>query len=261
MKIYRVLISSITSSFRYPNIMSSYQLSIKAVPYTTIQGLIGSACGSTNVKDIKFSYIFRYESSFFDIETIYKVRKKNTKVGGCSFEYSAKAKAKRYLAQDGLFPTTAPFKREILFQTYLTLYLTDKEIADSFKSPIFQLLLGRSSDFAKVEDVKEVEVKEVGSVLLNGTILPFNRYRMPGEIYTMPTYFDDTNLARKGVGVEPFVILDGRGKFYSSPKTKYEKFDLNNWKFEKIANKHSSKGDTFFDDELNTPILLRDFQC
>ena len=78
MRLYRVLISSITSSFRYSNMMSSYQLSAKAVPYTTIQGLIGSACGNTNVKDLKFSYTFRYESSFFDIETIYKVQKKKT---------------------------------------------------------------------------------------------------------------------------------------------------------------------------------------
>lgn len=261
MKLHRVLISSITSSFRYPNMMSSYQLTIKAIPYTTIQGLIGSACGSTNIKDIKFSYIFRYESSFFDIETIYKVQKKKTKAGGYSFEYSAKAKNKRYLAQDGLFPTTAPFKREVLYQTYLTLYFTDKKIADSFKSPIFQLLLGRSSDFAKVEEVKEIDVKEVDMVSLNGTVLPFNKYRMSGEIYTMPTYFNQINLVREAVGIQSFVILDGRGKFGFSPKIKYEKFDLSNWKFEKVANEYSSKGDTFFDNELNTPILLRDFQC
>ena len=123
MKLYRVLISSITSSFRYPNMMSSHQLSIKAVPYTTIQGLIGSASGSTDMKGVKFSYLFRYESSFFDIETIYKIKKKKDKVEG--FSYDPKAKAKRYLAQDGLFPTTAPFKREILYQTYLTVYFTD----------------------------------------------------------------------------------------------------------------------------------------
>ncbi len=259
MKLYRVLISSITSSFRYPNMMSSYQLSIKAVPYTTIQGLIGSACGDTNVANIKFSYIFRYENSFFDIETIYKIKKIKDKIEG--FSYKPKAKAKRYLVQDGLFPTTAPFKREILYQTYLTLYLTDKKIAEAFKSPIFQLLLGRSFDFAKVEEVKKIEVDEVNIIQLNGTILPFSKYKMAGEIYTMPTYFDERNLIRKPIGIEPFLILDGRGKFGFVPRKKYEKFDLNNWKFEKIANEYTSKGDTFFDTELNTPILLRDFKC
>ena len=259
MKLYRVLISSVTSSFRYPNMMSSHQLSIKAVPYTTIQGLIGSASGSTDVKGIKFSYLFRYESSFFDIETIYKVVTKKGKIQG--YSYDAKKEALRYLAQDGLFPTTAPFNREILYQTYLTLYFVDKKIADSFKSPIFQLLLGRSSDLAKVEEVKEIEVNVIDNIQLHGTILPFNQYKMAGEIYTMPTSFEYLNPVRQATGIQPFVILDGKGNFTIPIKTKYEKFDLKNWKFEKVANEYISKGDIFFDDELNTPILLRDFGC
>ncbi|MFX4230897.1 type I-B CRISPR-associated protein Cas5b [Aliarcobacter butzleri] len=261
MKLYRVLISSITSSFRYPNMMSSHQLSIKAVPYTTIQGLIGSASGNTDMKGVKLSYVFRYESSFFDVETIYKIQKEKNKAGVFGFKYDAKSKDKQYLAQDGLYPTTAPFNREILYQTYLTLYFVDKKIADSFKSPTFQLLLGRSSDLAKVEEVKEIEVNAIDNIQLNGTILPFNQYKMAGEIYTMPTYFDYTNNIRDSIGVQPFVILSGEGKFLTSSSTKLQKFDLNNWKFVKFANEYKSKGDTFFDDELNTPILLRDFGC
>lgn len=258
MKLYRVLISSITSSFRYPNMMSSHQLSMKAVPYTTIQGLIGAASGNTDIQGVKFSYVFRYESSFFDVETIYKITNKKGKEG---YIYDSKKKEKRYLAQDGLYPTTAPFNREILYQTYLTLYFVDKKIADSFKSPIFQLLLGRSSDLAKVEEVKEIEVNEIDNIQLHGTILPFNQYKMAGEIYTMPTYFDYTNNIRDSIGVQPFVILSGQGKFLTSPSTKLQKFNLNNWKFVKFANEHKSKEDIFFDDELNTPILLREFEC
>ncbi len=262
MKLYRVLISSITSSFRYPNMMSSFQLSMKAVPYTTIQGLIGSACGNTDINGIKFSYIFRYESSFFDIETIYKVQKKKNKAGGYAFEYSAKSKAKRYLTQDGLFPTTSPFKREILYKTYLTLYLNNKEIANSFKSPIFQLLLGRSSDLAKVEEVKEIEVEAIEKIDLNGTALPFNQYKMAGEIYTLPTYFDISDKIRDGKNRQPFVLLDGGGKFKIEPKKRSERFNLKNWKFNKLSIPYiSKKNDMFFDEELSTPILLRSFEC
>jgi len=43
MKLYRVLITAQTASFRYPNFISSNQLSIKAIPYTTIAGVIASA--------------------------------------------------------------------------------------------------------------------------------------------------------------------------------------------------------------------------
>lgn len=260
MKLYRVLISSLTSSFRYPNMMSSHQLSVKAVPYSTIQGLIGSATGSMNIDNLKFSYLFRYESKFFDIETIYKITSKNGKIQG--YLYKPKPKNKKYLAQDGLYPTAAPFKREVLYENYLTLYLDNEDIANSFKSPHFQLLLGRSSDLAKVVDIQEVskKIKKIDSVNLNGTILPFNEYRLPGEIYTMPKYFDTTNNIREAKEIQPFVIFDGGGKFKLLRNDKMSKFNLENWNFDKLSVKYSND-DLYFDTELNTPILLRGFNC
>ncbi len=260
MKLYRVLISSLTSSFRYPNMMSSHQLSIKSVPYSTIQGLIGSATGNMNIDNLKFSYIFRYESKFFDVETIYKIKTEKGKIKG--FSYDLKAKNKRYLLQDGLYPTTAPFKREILYENYLTLYINNEEVANSFKFPHFQLLLGRSSDLAKVVDVQEIseKIKKIDSVNLNGTILPFNKYRLAGEIYTMPTYFDTTNNIREAKEIQPFVIFDGSGKFKFQKKDKIEKFNLENWDFDKSPVIYSDDN-LYFDMELNTPIVLRGFNC
>lgn len=237
MKLYRVLITAQTASFRYPNFISSNQLSIKAVPYSTIAGLVASATGNDKLIDFKFSYIFRYQSSYVDLETIYKFEKKNASVNN------------KNVVQD---PT---FKREILYDCFLTLYFEDGNIANAFKSPIFQLLLGRSGDLARVVEVKEVEVAQSNKAILNGTILPFNEYKSSGEIYAMPKYFDNSNVVREPREVQPFLINDGMGSFLEQPRNKIEQFDMRNWKFKKNSN--AIVTDSYFDDELHSSIILR----
>lgn len=237
MKLYRVLITAQTASFRYPNFISSNQLSIKAVPYSTIAGLIASATGNDKLIDFKFSYIFRYLSSYVDLETIYKFEKKNNSVNNNN------------VVQD---PT---FKREILYDCFLTLYLENENIANAFKSPIFQLLLGRSGDLAKVVEVQEIEAVQFNKVVLNGTIVPFNEYKSSGEIYAMPKYFDNSNTVRESREVQPFLINDGLGSFLEQPRNKLEQFDLNNWKFKRLINEIDREA--YFDEELHSSIMLR----
>ncbi len=237
MKLYRVLITAPTASFRYPNFISSNQLSIKAIPYTTISGVVASATGNDKLVDFKFSYIFRYQSSYVDLETIYKFEKKGQSVNN------------KKVIQD---PT---FKREILYDCYLTLYFEDEKIANAFKSPIFQLLLGRSGDLARVLEVKEIEAIKSNKATLNGTIVPFKEFKSSGEIYAMPKFFDYSNVVRKPREVQAFLINDGLGSFLYEPKNKKEKFDMKNWKFTKFNNKVLA--DAYFDEELNSSILMR----
>jgi len=236
MKLYRVLIRAKSASFRYPNFISSNQLSIKAVPYTTLAGLVSSVVGK-EIENFEFSYTFRYLSIYEDLETIYKFEKKGNSVNN-----------KNVVAD----PT---FKREILYDCYLTLYLTDKKIANAFKAPHFQLLLGRSGDLARVVQIKEIEAKEVDFAYLNGTVVPFSEFKSFGEFYALPRILDTKRLVRVAKGVEMFLINDGKGKFLYKPQNLKEEFDLKNWKFDKMENKIDTKA--YFDEELNTSILLR----
>jgi len=238
MKLYRVLIRAKTASFRYPNFISSNQLSLKAVPYTTIAGLVASATGDESLIDFKFSYIFRYQTYYVDMETTYRFKQEKNSISNINEK------------------PPAQYRREILYDCYLTLYFDDKNIAEAFKSPVFQLVLGRSGDLARVVDVSEVEVSKSNKTLLNGTIVPFNEYKSMGEIYAMPKYFDYSNLIREPREVQPFLINDGLGSFIYNPQNLKEEFNLNNWKFKKIKNE--IEADSFFDEELNTSILLRE---
>jgi CRISPR-associated protein Cas5t len=237
MKLYRVLITAQTASFRYPNFISSNQLSIKAIPYTTIAGVVASATGNDALVDFKFSYLFRYQSSYVDMETTYRFKKEGNSVSNINEKQPAQ------------------YRREILYDCYLTLYFEDKRIANAFKSPFFQLLLGRSGDLARVVEVKEVEVVKSDKAILNGTIVPFNEFKSSGEIYAMPKYFDNSNIVREPREVQPFLINDGVGSFLYKPRDKKEQFDMKNWKFLKFKNEISA--DAYFDKELNTSILMR----
>jgi CRISPR-associated protein Cas5t len=237
MKLYRVLITAQTASFRYPNFISSNQLSIKAVPYTTIAGMVASVTGQDKLIDFKFSYTFRYLFSYNDLETIYKFEKKDNSVNN------------KNAIQD---PT---FRREMLYDCYLTLYVDKEEVALAFREPVFQLLLGRSGDLARVLEIKEIDVNNTNKLSLNGTIVPFNDFKSSGQIYAMPKYFDYSDTVRLSKDVQPFLINDGLGDFLHNPRNLKDKFDLKNWKFKNLPNEVVANG--FFDDELNTTILLR----
>lgn len=185
MKIYRIHISSWTSSFRYPNIISGYQPTLPVPPLSTINGLISAAIGSYFfVTNEKIGYTFFYHSRNVDLETVYQM------------ERSLKGIKSNVI------------KREFLFDTNLFLYTDSKKIADYFRHPCYQLLMGRSGDLSKVEEVKEIK-RDKKSLLTNlkGTIVPFKACFIPAQIQALPIAFTNT-IPRKNIATRPYYILD-----------------------------------------------------
>lgn len=178
-QIIRVEIKSWTASFRYPTFQSGYQPTLPVPPLSTIQGILSAAKGEiVSFSKISFvGYVFESEGKGLDLERIYALGK----------------------------PETDVLKREILFDNTLYLYLPS-DWKTYFRKPKFQLLLGRSSDIATIESIREIELEERYNVPVGGTIVPVNS-GLPGIIHALPIEFDYSTIPRKAKAVKPFVVL------------------------------------------------------
>ncbi|KUJ94612.1 MULTISPECIES: type I-B CRISPR-associated protein Cas5b [Archaeoglobus] len=175
----RVKIKSWTASFRYPTFQSGYQPTLPVPPLSTIQGILSAAKGEVvSFTEIPYTgYVFKSEGQGVDLERIYALGK----------------------------PETDVIRREILFDNTLYLYLPD-EWAKYFRKPKFQLLLGRSSDIATVENITEIELEEKPNVPVGGTIVPVTS-GLSGLVHALPVEFDYSTIPRRAKIVRPFIVL------------------------------------------------------
>jgi len=185
MKVYRIHVTSWTASFRYPNMISGYQPTLSAPPLSTINGLISAAKGDLfTLSDEKIGFYLKYGSKTVDLETIYQMRNSNTQI------------------------KSNVIKREFLSDVQLFLYTDSAEVADYFDECYFQLLLGRSGDLAKVDEIIELEVEEKNKLEnVSGTIIPFNKHKVAAPLQALPISFSNT-IPRRNIGTQPFFIVD-----------------------------------------------------
>lgn len=188
MKAFRIKINSWTSSFRYPNLISGFQPTLEVPPVSTVMGLINAASGKyLENKEIELGYYFDFKIKTIDLETIYQI----------------KANDKNY--PDNVVKSNV-IQREFLYDCRLFLYFVDEELVSCFRQPAYQLLLGRSSDLAGIESIKEVELCEVQNARIRGQVVPFNGNYLPGQIQSLPKYFSNT-IPRKNMGTEPYSVI------------------------------------------------------
>lgn len=207
----RIVIKSWTASFRYPTFQSGYQPTLPLPPLSTVLGLLSSVKGEiVSLNDLEFlGFIFKSEGEGVDLEKIF------------------------FLNGDGENVNTDIIKREILFKNTLYLYLPDIWIK-YFKKPKYQLLLGRSSDLATIEEIKKVEFNELKNVPISGTIIPLE-LNFPGIIHSLVVEYDYSTIPRSVKSAKPFTLVP-----YSNKNL--EKYP------EKIP----------FDDDLGLGVILYD---
>ena len=129
MDVFKIDITSWTASFRYPNLMTAYQPTLEVPPLSTVLGLINAAAGKyLPHQKLTIGYFFDYEikadKEQADLETVYK--------------YGSDAHGK--LANR---VTSDVMRREFLVNTFLRIYTPDEAIAELFKEPYYQILMGR----------------------------------------------------------------------------------------------------------------------
>lgn len=200
MEALRVKIESWTASFRYPSFISGFQPTLPIPPLSTIYGLISAAKGElVKPGETAIGYVFDSQNKAIDLELIYEL-------------------------SPGLAAKSNVVKREFLFNASLYLYLNNLELEKYFKKPYYPLLLGRSTDLAKVSEIKVIDLKEKENIRLGKTILPLGVKGTYGIVQALPTQFTDS-IPRKAIGVKPFILMDNF--FIYNEKCLYD--EENNW--------------------------------
>ena len=203
MRFYRVKISSWTSSFRYPNVISGYQPTLEVPSISTVLGLVNACAGSyLKHENTMLGYYFEYGSKATDLETIYQ------------FETDSNGIPKNKVKSNVL-------RREFLYGCNLYLYLADSTIVEFFQHPYYSILMGRSNDLATIEKIEEVELHEVKNACkIKGQVIPFNNNYLPGTLQALPIYFTNT-IPRRNIGTEPFSVISFNSPDYPSNLTAY----------------------------------------
>ena len=182
MEVLRITGKGITTSFRYPHFIQGVHPTFEMPPPSTIYGHICSALGEWfDPQGVWFAYCFRFDAKFFDVEHLHIVRevKSRSKVKGTDYP----------LATEG---NINPWKREILFNPTLTLYINKPEWYEKFHSPKYPVALGRSQDLFTYTDVEVIKLIESDQAYFENTLLPYEMGLRVGAGYAvlMPRYLD-----------------------------------------------------------------------
>lgn len=203
MTVYRITISSWTSSFRYPNIISGYQPTLLVPPISTVLGLLNACSGGyLEYKDFSMGYYFCFAAKATDLETIYQV------------EINDKGIPKNQVKSNII-------NREFLFDCKLIIYLTDIRYVNYLRNPSFQILLGRSNDLASIDKIEKVELQEIKFAnKIKGQIIPFVGNYLPGTLQALPKYFTNT-IPRNNIGTEAYSVIPHDANDFDTNLTAY----------------------------------------
>jgi len=180
MRVLKVVAEGLATSFRRPHFMHGIQPTFRMPPPATIYGHLCSALGDVVPPEgIAFAYHFTSRVGFSDIEHTHIVGAASGKLQGTSYPK---------VLEGGI----NPFKRELLFQPRLTLYLNRPEWIDAFRTPRYAVVLGRSQDLFTYTSVEAVELQQSEHAYFEHTLLPYTMAAQTGSgiVELLPRYID-----------------------------------------------------------------------
>ena len=203
MKAFRIKLTSWTSSFRYPNIISGFQPTLEVPPVSTVLGLLNACAGKyLSHENLQIGYYFQHGGKNVDLETIYQ------------FAVDDNGAPKNDVKSNVI-------KREFLNDCTLYIYLLNHDLVEFFKHPYYPILLGRSNDLASVVAIDEVALMEICKAnKIKGQVIPFANNYLPGTIQALPKYFTD-EIPRRTIGTEAYSVIPFKSMDYPTQLTAY----------------------------------------
>jgi len=183
MQVLKVVAEGITTSFRYPHFMQQIHPTYEMPPPATIYGHIASALGEWfDPTSVHFAYHFTYTGQVTDLEHIIVLTPGNGNLKGTNIPKVLEGNVN-------------PFKRDLLFQPRLTLYINRPEWELAFRTPHYAVVLGRSQDLFTYTSISVVDLQQAECAFFEHTLLPYstNHYTSRGYATLMPRYLDYEN--------------------------------------------------------------------
>lgn len=180
MRVLKVVAEGLTTSFRYPHFMQGVHPTYEMPPPATIYGHICSALGEwVSPEGIRFAYHFTHRNLFDDVEHIHVLTPSTGKLPGMTLPKVLEG-------------TVSPFKRSLLFQPRLVLYINRPEWEDAFRSPRYAVVLGRSQDLFTYTSVSVIELMRAERAYFEHTLAPYRMALQMGRGYVvlMPRFLD-----------------------------------------------------------------------
>jgi CRISPR-associated protein Cas5t len=199
-KLLRIEGKGLTTSFRYPFFMMGRHPTFPMPPPATIYGHICSALGEWVAPEgLEFGYWFSASGRGIDLEHIHLLR-----AATGTFEMNGAKYPKRAETAD----QPVPFRRDLLFQPRLILYLNRPDWLEAFRSPRYPVVLGRSQDLFTYADVRVIDAGESPAYVEN-TIVQFGfETSGRGASVVMPRFIDYER--GREVEFEPYVVVTRR---------------------------------------------------
>jgi CRISPR-associated protein Cas5t len=200
MRVLKIELEGVTTSFRYPHFLVGRQPTFAMPPPATIYGHIASALGEYPDPDsFRFAYTFTHGGTVDDYEHTWLIK----------VDRSARGWAHPANISANMNPTL----RQIFYAPSLTLYLETSDLEayrQAFLEPRYPVLLGRSQDLASYKNVQIIELEDTETGYYEHTILPWS-YRpfvQVGQGVLMPRLIRPE--ARRDVTWARYVTLEHR---------------------------------------------------
>lgn len=198
MEVLKITAEGVTTSFRYPHFILGVQPTYEMPPPSTIYGHICSALGElVDPIGLRFAYRFTCTGSVEDLEHIHVLSPSTGKLPGTN-------------TPKVLEGNVNPFRRTLLFQPRLTLYLNRPEWEEFFRSPRYAVVLGRSQDLFTYTSVSRVQLRESSAAYFEATIAPYELARRTGSgvVALMPRFLDPAR--HRAPAFRQYVVLRNR---------------------------------------------------
>ena len=200
MRVLKVVLEGVTTSFRYPQFMLSIHRSFPMPPPATIYGHLCSTLGEwLEPEGIQFAYHFTAEGVTEDLEHIHVLSSSGGRLEGTQLPKVLEGNVN-------------PFTREILFRPRLVLYLNQPTWGEAFRSPRYPVVLGRSQDLCCYTSVSEIELEQVDNAYFEHTLLPYHMARVTaaGSVALLPRWLNYWN--RRQPTFARYLLLQSRVK-------------------------------------------------